>query len=151
MARAEDLGKARPVLHVDRVLREHPQRLAMALVPDRLWKVLDQVAAAQDVQQLEPAADGERRQVAMERRAEERELGRISVQLRGVGCGMALVAVLRRVDVDPAREDQPVEHVERLVDPDRAGRDEERPASRPLPCPRRTAASSACRPGTAAS
>ena len=70
--RPEDRLEPRPGPHVDRVLREDAERLAVALVPDLLREVLDEVAAAQDVEQLEAAADRERRQVALERRLEER-------------------------------------------------------------------------------
>ena len=78
--------------------------------------MLDQVAAAQDVEQLEAAADRERRQVTLERGLEEAELAGVAVCLRRVGGRVALGAVLRRIDVDAAGEDDPVEHVERLLD-----------------------------------
>ena len=67
VAGAEDLGEPRALLHVDRVLGERAVHFAMALVPDRLGQVLDEVAAAGDVQELEAAADRERRHVALER------------------------------------------------------------------------------------
>ena len=114
--RAEDPGEPRALLHVDRVLREHAERLAMTLVPDLLGQVLDEVAAASDVQQLEAAADRERRQVALERAREQRELAGVAVGLRRIGRRVTLGAVGRGVDVDAAGEDDPVEHVERVVD-----------------------------------
>ena len=91
-----------------------------------------EVAAAQDVQQLEAAADRERRQVALERRLEEPQLAGIAVGLRRVGRRMPLGAVVRRVDVDAAREHDPVEHVERLLDRVLARRHDERPTARLL-------------------
>jgi hypothetical protein len=45
------------------------------LVPDDVGQVLDEVAAAGDVQHLAPAADCEHRHVALERALEQRELG----------------------------------------------------------------------------
>ena len=116
-----------PLLDLDRVLREDTERLAVTLVPDLLRQVLDQVAAAQDVQQLEAAADRERRKVALERCLEQPELAGVAVGLRRIGRRVAVGAVVRRVDVDAAREDEPVENVERLLDGVLARRHDERP------------------------
>ena len=91
--------------------------------------MLDQVATAQDVQQLEAAADRERRQITLERGLEEPQLACIAVGLRRVGRRMPLGAVARRVDVDAAREHDPVEHVERLLDRVLARWHDERPAA----------------------
>ena len=55
-------------IDADRVLRELPEHLAVLLVPDDLGQVLDDVAAAGDVEHLEATADREHRQVARERR-----------------------------------------------------------------------------------
>ena len=100
----------------------------MTLVTDLLGEMLDEVAAAKHVQELEAAADRERRQVALERRLEEPQLACIAVGLGRVGRRMPVGAVVRRVDVDAAREDDPVEHVERLLDRVLARRHDERPA-----------------------
>ena len=124
---AEDRFEPRSLLHLDRVLREDAERLAVALVPDLVGKVLDEVTAAEDIEELEAAADRERRQIALERGLEQRELAGIAVGLRRVGRGMTVGAVAGRVDVDPAREDDPVEDVERLLDRLVARRDDERP------------------------
>ena len=101
----------------------------MALVPDLLGQVLDQVAAAQHVQELEAAADRERRQVALERGLEEAQLARIAVGLRRIGSRVPVGAVVRRIDVDAAGEHDPVEHVERLLDRVLARRHDERAAA----------------------
>ena len=69
-----------------------------------------------DVQELEPAADRERRHVALERRAQERHLARVAPRLGRVGLRVGVGAVVRRVDVRTAREDDAVEGVERLLD-----------------------------------
>ena len=122
----EDRLEPRALLHVDGVLGEDAERLAVALVPDLLGQMLDEVAAAEDVQQLEAAADRERREVALERRLEQRQLARVAVRLRRVGRGVSLGAVEGRVDVDPAREDDPVEDVQRLLDRFLARRHDER-------------------------
>ena len=114
------------------MLGEAAELFAVALVADRLGQVLDEVAPAEHVQQLEPTADRERRHVALERALEQRELPGVPVLLRGVGRRMTLGAVGGRVDVDPAREDDAVEDVERVVDRVGARRDDERPSAGPL-------------------
>ena len=108
------------------MLGERAQALAVPLVADRLGKVLNEVAAAEDVEQLEPAADRQCRHVALERAREESELTRITVCLRRVGLPVALRTIVRRLDVDPAGEHDAVEHVERLVDSVGARRHDER-------------------------
>ena len=87
----------------------------MALVADALRQVLDQVAAADDVEELETAADGERRYVSRERPLQESQLPCVAVLLRRVGLLVPAGAVGGRVDVDAAREDHAVEDVQRLV------------------------------------
>ena len=47
--------------------------------PDDLRQVLDEVAAARDVQQLRAAADRQHRHVPRERRLEQRELGAVAL------------------------------------------------------------------------
>ena len=91
--------------------------------------MLDEVAAAEDVQELEAATDRKCREVTLERGLEQSQLTGIAVHLRRVGRGVAFGAVLRRVDVDPAREDDAVEDVERLVDRLLARRHDERAPS----------------------
>ena len=132
VALTEDRGEPRAVLDVDRVLGEGAEPLAMALVAERLGQVLDEIAAAEDVQQLEAAADRERRHVALERAREQRELAGVAVRLGRIGRGVTLGAVVRRIDVDAAGEDDAVEDVQRLVDRVGARRDDERASSGPL-------------------
>src|SRR4051794_25743774 len=117
---------------VDRVLGEHPHRLAMALVSYVLREMLDEVTAAQDVEQLEAAADRERREVSLERRLEEPELARVAPLLCRVSRGVPLGAIPRWIDVDAAGEHDPVEDVERLVDPVLARGNDESTAARLL-------------------
>ena len=71
------------------MLGEHAERLTMPVVPDLLRKMLHEVAAAQDVQQLEAAADGEGRQITLERSLEQPQLAGIAVRLRRIGLGVA--------------------------------------------------------------
>ena len=99
----------------------------MTLVTDLLGQMLDQVAAAKHVQELKATADGERRQITLERGLEKPQLACIATVLGRVGRRMPLGAVARGVDVDPAREHDPVEHVERLLDRVLARRHDERP------------------------
>ena len=111
------------------MIGERPGHLLVDVRAKRLGKVLDQVAAAGDVQHLRAAADREHRHVALERRLEQRELAVVATLLRRVGCGVRLRAVRGRVDVRPAREDDPVERGERLLDAVVARRHDERAAS----------------------
>ena len=101
----------------------------MALVTDLVGKVLQEVAAAEDVQQLEAAADRESGQIALERRLEQPQLPRVAAGLRRVGRWVPVGPVVDGVDVDAAREDDAVEHVERLVDGVLARRHDDRSAT----------------------
>ena len=101
----------------------------MTLVSDFLRQVLHEVAAAEDVQQLEPAADRERRKIALEGCLEQSELAGVAVRLRWIGRRMALGSVHDGVDIDAAREDDPVQHVQGLLDAVLARRYDERPAA----------------------
>ena len=98
------------------MLGELADDLAMLLVPDNLRQVLDEVAAASDVEHLEAAADREHRQVARERCLEQRELAAVALRVRSDRLRMRLGAVLLRLHVVAAGEDQPVESVEHLLD-----------------------------------
>ena len=93
------------------------RHLLVLVVADELGQVLDEVAAARDVQELRAAADREHRQVAGERRLEQRELGVVASRDDPSVSGVRAPARRARVDVGAAREDEPVERVERLVDP----------------------------------
>ncbi len=104
----------------------------MLLVPDDLGQVLDEVAAARDVQHLEAAADREHRQVARERRLEQRELAAVALGVRARRLRMRLGAVLVGLEVVAAGEDEAVERVEHLVDPVLVGGTSSARAARPL-------------------
>ena len=112
-----------------RVLGERAVDLAVLLVPDDLGQVLDEVAAARDVQHLEAAADREHRHVARERGLEQRELAAVALGVRSVRLRMRLGAVLLRIEVVAAGEEQAVERVERLLDAVLARRHEHRAAA----------------------
>src|SRR5689334_18115321 len=64
---AEHRSQLRALLDLDRMLREHAANLAVPGVADGVRQVLDEVAAAHDVEELEAAADRQRRDVALER------------------------------------------------------------------------------------
>jgi len=108
---------------------ERADRPAVLVVAELLGQVLAQRAAVRDVHQLHPTADPEEREVARERAARERQLERVAV---GVDVGrlhVLLGAVAGGVDVDAAREHQPVEQVEhlvRLLDQQPVGREQQR-------------------------
>ena len=72
------------------------------LVPDDLRQVLDEVAAAGDVQHLAPAADCEDRHVALERALEQRELGVVAPADDAGGLLVRFLAVELRVEVGAA-------------------------------------------------
>ena len=86
------------------------------LVADDVGKVLDEIAAAGDVQHLAPSADGEHRHVAIERSLEQRELGVVPLPRDAERLLVRLLAVELGIEVRAAGEDEPVEPVESLVD-----------------------------------
>ena len=88
--------------------------------------MLDEIAASCDVHDLKAAADREGRDVAREGRLEQSQLGAVPAPLRLVGLRVRIGTVGIRADVGAARKDDPVEHVERLLDPALCRRDEER-------------------------
>ena len=114
---AHDRGKPRARLHLDGMVRELAGNLLVHVVADLLGQVLDEVAATRDVQELETAADRQRRHVPLQRRVEQRELPGVAARVRGIGLGVRLGAVELGVDVGAAREDHGVDRVERLLDP----------------------------------
>ena len=111
------------------MLGEDAGYLLVTLVPDEVGDVLLEVAAERDVEHLRAAADGEHGQVALEGRGEERDLGAVALRADVVRLRVRLGVVQRRVEVRAAREDEPVEHVERLVDRVLQRRHEQRPAA----------------------
>ena len=124
---ADDLLQPRVREDLDPVVGEDARRVLVPLVADDLGKVLDEVAAAGDVQDLAPAADGQHGHVARERALEERELGAVALGPYAVRLRVRLGAVGVGVEVGAAGEDEPVEGVERLLDALGAGRHEQRP------------------------
>jgi len=99
------------------MLGEDTRYLAVLLVADYLGEVLHEVAATGDVQHLQAAADGEHRHVARESALEQGELGAVARRPNTLRLGVRLRAVRLGIEVVAAREQQPVEHVERLLHP----------------------------------
>ena len=79
-------------------------------------EVLLQVAAVHHVQELHPAADRKHRQVAVERGLHQRELRIVAVAVEADGLGVRRLAIQRGIDIGAAREDDPVERIEHLLD-----------------------------------
>ena len=101
----------------------------MFRVSDGVREVLDEVTAPHDVEELEAAADGQDRNVALEGGLQERHLGAIATRLRLVRLRVRLCAVRIRPDVGTAGEDDPVEDVEDVVDVVVRRRDQNGPAA----------------------
>ena len=85
-------------------------------VSDEVGHVLLEVAAERDVEHLRAAADGEHGHVPLQRRGEQGDLGAVPLGTDVGRLRVRLGVVQLRVEVRPAREDEPVEHVERLVE-----------------------------------
>ena len=130
--RAADLAEARVRGNADAVLRELAGDGAVLLVPDDVGEVLNEVAAAHDVQHLGPAADRQHGEVALERRRQQRELAAVACRVRAVRRRIGVGAVRLGGHVVAAREDEPVERVEHLLDPLVVRRHEHGAAARPL-------------------
>ena len=96
----------------DLVLPERRVVEPVGRLVDHVVEVLHERPAAGDVQELDPAADREHGQVALERPAQEPQLGRVAAHLLGRGARVGVVAVQVGADVLAARHDQPVEQVE---------------------------------------
>src|SRR5437667_5662688 len=76
---AEQRFQLRSRLERHVVVSEGARRVLVLLVADDLREVLDEIPAARDVQHLRAPADREHRQVALERRLEERELRAVTL------------------------------------------------------------------------
>ena len=74
----------------------------MASVTEDVGQVLDQRAAPRDVEHLHATADAEDRQVSVERRVDETELGLVAGVVDTSRRGLTLGAVERGVDVSAA-------------------------------------------------
>jgi hypothetical protein len=128
---AEDLRERRVPVDLHVMVDERAGRIVLvALVPDDLGQVLDQVAAARDVQHLDAAADTEHRHVAVQRCLHQLELGAVTLLMDAGRLRMRLLAVVRRIEIGAAGEDDPVERVQRLFDSLVARRYEQRPPTR---------------------
>ena len=79
---AEHRSEPRAGLDLDVVVGEGARCVLVPLVADDVRQVLHEVAAERDVQHLRAAADREHRQVALERRAQQRELGVVALRAR---------------------------------------------------------------------
>ncbi len=114
------------------MLGERARHLLVRPVADRVREVLVEIPAERDVQHLRAPADREHRQVLGERGLQERQLGAVSLGDDAVRLRMRLLAVELRVEIRAAREDQPVERGERLLDPARCagGTSSARPPAR---------------------
>ena len=88
--------------------------------------MLYEIASAHDVQELEAAADRERRHVALERGLQKRQLAGVPPGLGVVGLGMRVSAVPRRIDVRTTGEDDSVQHASVCSTPSSARRHEQR-------------------------
>ena len=129
---AEHGAEARPVLDPHRMVGERAHDLAMRLAADNLGEVLYEVAAARDVEHLRAATHREHRQVARERRLEQRQLRAVARRARPGRLRVRLRAVGLRVEVGAAGEDEPVERVDDLLHPVLDRRDEQRRPARAL-------------------
>ena len=115
---AYDRRQLRPGRHRDVVLGEHSRNLLVDVRPDPVRHVLLDAAAERDVQHLRPAADGEHRQVALERSLHQRQLEVVALADHPRRLGVRLLAVQLRIEIRAARENQAVEGVERLREPE---------------------------------
>ena len=90
--------------------------MLVPLVTHLLRKVLNEVAAARDVEELGTAADGQNGHVPLERGAEERELGLVASRVHAGGRGVCRGAVGTGINVASPREDESVEGSQCLRD-----------------------------------
>ena len=81
------------------MVREGALHLTVFLVADDLGQVLHEVAAAGDVQHLQPAAYREHGHVARKRRFEQRELCAVTFRAKAGGLRMRIGAVVLRVEI----------------------------------------------------
>jgi hypothetical protein len=99
---------------------------------DAIRKVLLESASAGNVDQLEPAADAEDREIALDRAAGQAELGGVAPLVACAGSRVTVGAVDLGGNVVTADEKQPVEaveHVVRVVRPVRVGGQHQRLAA----------------------
>ena len=126
---AEHRREPRSRLELDAVLGEAAGGVPVAVVADDVREMLDEIAAECDVEHLRAAADREHGEVTLDRRGEQRQLGAVALGYDPRRLGVRLLAVELGVEVGAAREDQPVERAEGLVDRVVKRRHEQRPAA----------------------
>src|SRR5206468_3951197 len=116
LGRAEDAREPARRLDVDQMLDRAELRMAVPdLVAEVIRDVRQEVAAERDVHQLHAAADAEDRKILEgERRARERQLEAVALGRDAVVRLVAGAAVVRRIDVAAAREDEGGDRSERL-------------------------------------
>ena len=131
-ARPDHRRQSGSVLHLDGMLGEDAWKLLVLVARNLLGEVLDEIAAARDVQQLKSAADRERRHVLLERCGEQSQFPRVAARLRHIRLRMRLGAVERRVDVGAPGEHNAVQRLERLRDALLARWDQDRTPARSL-------------------
>ena len=131
MRGSDDRGELRVGEHLDAVLAEDAGHGAVHLVVEPVGQVLVDPAAARDVQHLRAAADREHGEVPLERGAHQLELELVPRANDPAGLRMRLCSVEARIEVGTTREHEPVDRIERLLDPG-AGRHEQRRAARLL-------------------
>lgn len=106
-------------------------RVAFGRKTELRRQILIERAAESDVEDLRAAANGENRKVLFPGLANEVEFELVALRLNGAALGKGRLAVEPRVDVGTAREQQPVELIEELVEHDLFGkRQSERHAAR---------------------
>ena len=94
---------------------ERADHAAMPTVTEQLGQVLQQRAAAGDVDQLHPPADPQHRQVPLDRRAGQGDLERVALGHRVHGLRVRPLAVAAGVDVGAAGKHEPVDQLQRLL------------------------------------
>ena len=95
-----------------RQFAEHRVTGPMPAVSDDVRQVLMQRSAERDVEHLRAATDAQHRQLALERRVQQREFPGVALTAGLVGGRMRLLAVGGGVDVLAAGDQQPVQTVE---------------------------------------
>ncbi len=126
---AEGQYERRARLEGDR-MRRHLTRLALAVVDRPGRQILDEAPAAQDVDELLPATDGEDRQLELIGAGPQRELELVKRPVGRAQGRAGRLAVGGRVEIRTPRDEQPVDAPEKIFDRAQTGRDHQRDAAR---------------------
>ncbi len=108
----EDPCQAAPLVDRDTDLAEAASPGLVPVVAKAVWKMLDEIAAARDVEDLDPPADGEHGHVPVERRGKQSQLRGVPV---GTDCPerrVRLSPVARRGDIGSPGQHQAVQAFE---------------------------------------